>query len=146
MARPVIPRRRAVLLARSAFRVAVAVLALFCGAPSGCSGGGDGGAGSSTGNPASSPAAAPDPTKTGTSLNLTENNVNTIVLQATNEANARGRPATIAVVDRVGNVLTVAQMPGAPTSATITSGRSVAAGLENQPLATTLAAIRMTRW
>lgn len=73
--------------------------------------------------------------------NLSESDVNTIVLQAIHEANARGKPATIAVVDRVGNVLTVAQMSGAPTSATITSGRGITGGLEGVAVPTTLAAI-----
>ena len=73
--------------------------------------------------------------------NLTESDVNTIVLQAINEANARGAPATIAVVDRVGNVLTVTQMPGAPTMATVTTGRGITGGLEGASVPTTLAAI-----
>lgn len=73
--------------------------------------------------------------------NLTESDVNTIVLQAIHEATARGAPATIAVVDRVGNVLTVAQMPGAPTMATVTTGRGVTGGLEGASVPTTLAAI-----
>lgn len=73
--------------------------------------------------------------------NLTESDVNTIVLQAINEANARGAPATIAVVDRVGNVLTVTQMPGAPTMAIVTTGRGITGGLEGASVPTTLAAI-----
>lgn len=73
--------------------------------------------------------------------NLTESDVNTIVLQAVHEATARGKPATIAVVDRVGNVLTVTQMPGAPTMATVTSGRGITGGLEGASVPTTLAAI-----
>ncbi|HJU18015.1 MAG TPA: heme-binding protein [Stellaceae bacterium] len=75
--------------------------------------------------------------------NLTESDVNTIVLQAINEANARGKPATIAVVDRVGNVLTVTQMPGAPAMAMVTSGRGIPPGngLEGAEVPTTLAAI-----
>jgi uncharacterized protein GlcG (DUF336 family) len=67
--------------------------------------------------------------------------VNTVVLQAVNEAHARGKPATIAIVDRVGNVLSVTQTAGAPTEATITSNRGVETGLENQVVPTTLAAI-----
>ena len=129
------PLRATGLFAQPAFRAAVAILSLFCAAPSGCGGGGGG---NFTPPVAVNPAA---PTSAGTSPNLTEANVNTIVLQAINEANARGKPATIAVVDRVGNVLTVAQMPGAPASATITSTRGVTTGLENKALPTTLAAI-----
>src|SRR5579863_6869404 len=117
-------RPRRVLLANPAFRAAIAVLSLLCAAPSGCGGGGGGGF--ATSGPAPTPPTVGTP---GTSL--TEADVNTVVLQAINEANARGAPATIAVVDRVGNVLTVAQMPGAPAAATITSNRGVTTGLEN---------------
>lgn len=45
---------------------------------------------------------------------LTSADVQLIIGQAVNEANAQGAPATIAVVDRVGNVLAVFQMNGAP--------------------------------
>lgn len=44
---------------------------------------------------------------------LTASDVSRILAQAASEAEARGRPATIAVVDRVGNVLGVFQMTGA---------------------------------
>jgi uncharacterized protein GlcG (DUF336 family) len=137
------------LFAHPAFRAAVALLALCCAAPSGCSGGGGGGGSAGSADPSSSnpapatasnpPAPTPPPTPSPTP-NLTASDVNTIVLQAINEANARGKPATIAVVDRVGNLLTVAQMPGAPTPVTITSMRGVNTGLENTPLPATLAA------
>jgi uncharacterized protein GlcG (DUF336 family) len=128
-------RSRRGLLANPAFRAAIAVLSLLCAAPSSCGGGGGGG-GFATSGPAPTPPTVGTP---GTSL--TEADVNTVVLQAINEANARGAPATIAVVDRVGNVLTVAQMPGAPAAATITSTRGVTTGLENVALPTPLAAI-----
>jgi len=64
--------------------------------------------------------------------NLSANQVQTIILQAAHEAAARGTPATIAVVDRVGNVLGVMQMPGAPTTVTVSSTPRVvpASGLE----------------
>src|SRR4051812_17987347 len=57
---------------------------------------------------------------------LTAAQVQQIILQAVNEAGARGTPATVAVVDRVGNVLGVMQMPGAPASLTVSSQRGVA--------------------
>jgi uncharacterized protein GlcG (DUF336 family) len=117
-------RRRPSLFVHPAFRAGVALLALWCAAPGGCSGGGN-----NTPAIAITPQA---PTSTGSSPNLTESDVNTIVLQAVNEANARGAPATIAVVDRVGNVLTVTQMSGAPTTLTIDTGRNIGAGLENR--------------
>ncbi len=44
---------------------------------------------------------------------LSSADVQTIIAQAVAEANARNAPATIAVVDRVGNVLAVFQMTGA---------------------------------
>ncbi|MBV8166819.1 MAG: heme-binding protein [Alphaproteobacteria bacterium] len=75
--------------------------------------------------------------------NLTAAQVQQIILQAANEATARGTPATIAVVDRVGNVLGVMQQAGAPTSLTVSSQRGVASsGLEGQTgIPATLAAI-----
>lgn len=45
---------------------------------------------------------------------LTSADVQQIIAQAANEAAARGAPATIAVTDRVGNVLAVYQMNNAP--------------------------------
>ena len=127
------------VLSHPAFRVAMAVLSVWCMAPGGCSGGG--GSGVSTSGLSSTAPTNPAAPVNGTSPNLTEADVNTIVMQAVNEATARGRPATIAVVDRVGNVLTLTQMPGAPTSANITSGRGNTTGLEGVAVPTTLAAI-----
>ena len=123
-------------LDRAAFRAAVVVFALLCAAPGSCGGGGGG---NFTPAVATNPAG---PTSAGTNPNLTEADVNNVMLQAINEANARGKPATIAVVDRVGNVLSLAQMAGAPTSATITSMRGITnSGLEGVALPTTLGAI-----
>jgi len=94
-----------------------------------CSGGGSGNAGGSgVGDPE----------------NLSASQVQTIILQAAHEASARGTPATIAVVDRVGNVLGVMQMPGAPTTVTVSSTPRVvpASGLEGLTgVPSTLAAI-----
>ena len=56
--------------------------------------------------------------------------VGQVISQAAFEATALGAPATIAVVDRVGNVLSVFRMNGAPTTFTITSGRGVTTGLD----------------
>lgn len=47
---------------------------------------------------------------------LTTTEVQQIIAQAAGEADARGLPATIAVTDRVGNVLGVFQMTGAPAT------------------------------
>ena len=57
---------------------------------------------------------------------LSVSDVQTIIAQAVAEANAQGKPAVIAVVDRVGNVLAVYSMTGAPPTATIPSASSSA--------------------
>ena len=64
-----------------------------------------------------------------------------IIAQAVQESQARGKLSTIAVVDRVGNVLGVFRMTGAATTVTITSGRGVTSGLEGVGVPDTLAAI-----
>src|SRR5579884_523222 len=128
------------LLGHPAFKAAMAVLSVLCAAPGGC--GGSGGGQSSTPPTVPTPSNPTGTTTTDTNPNLTEADVNTIVLQAINEATARGKPATIAVVDRVGNVLAVTQMTGAPTTATVTSQRGITnSGLEGVAVPSTLAAI-----
>ncbi len=74
---------------------------------------------------------------------LTITQVQTIVVQAVQQVQAIGAPpATIAVVDRVGNVLVVFQMTGANPFTTITSQRGLSnTGLENIAVPSTLAAI-----
>ncbi len=57
--------------------------------------------------------------------------VETILAQAVHEANARSANGSIAVVDRVGNVLAVYRMSGAAAQVTIDSGRGVDAGLDS---------------
>ncbi len=110
------------------FVVLIALVAL-----AGCGGGagGDGGptvaaaaAVSATTASCSGGCAAATPTA------LTVAEVNQILSQAVLEAQARGSPATIAVVDRPGNVLAVFKMAGAAATFTITSGRGVTGGLE----------------
>ena len=66
--------------------------------------------------------------------NLTQADVGTIISQAVQEATARGVGATIAVTDRVGNVLGLFQMSTAATTFTIRSGlvdTPSISGLEN---------------
>jgi uncharacterized protein GlcG (DUF336 family) len=66
-----------------------------------------------------------------TATSLTVGEVENTIAQAVAEAQARGVSATIAVVDRVGNVLAVFRMTGAATSITVTSpGAGVDGGLE----------------
>ncbi|MFN3712946.1 MAG: heme-binding protein [Alcanivoracaceae bacterium] len=68
--------------------------------------------------------------------------VENIIAAAELEANQRGIAATIAVSDRVGNVLAVYQMPGAAAEVTIASPYPVSGGLENISfIPATLAAI-----
>ncbi len=83
-----------------------------------------GGGGTST-----SPAANPVVTPTAVGLftqpaqvALTSAEVGQIVAQAAEEAAARGRPSVIAVTDRVGNVLAVFRMTGAPATAILRAG------------------------
>ena len=63
---------------------------------------------------------------------LTVADVQDVIAQAVAEAQARGAAATIAVVDRVGNVLAVFRMNGAASSVTISSpGNAISGGLES---------------
>jgi len=79
----------------------------------GCGGGSDG---NSVGGVAPTPTPAPTSGRAYTNPaqeSLSANDVQQIIAQAVGEAQARGLPSTIAVVDRVGNVLAVFQMFGA---------------------------------
>jgi uncharacterized protein GlcG (DUF336 family) len=98
----------------------------------GCSGGGNSGDPIGTAPPAGG---GGDGGCVGQCANATTflgaDDVRRVIAQAVNEAQALSQPATIAVVDRVGNVLAVYRMSGARTTVTITSGRGVVGGLEN---------------
>ncbi len=61
---------------------------------------------------------------------LTESDVQRVIAQAVGEAQARNVRAQIAVVDRVGNVLAVFRMTGAPGTVAISSGLGVTGGLD----------------
>jgi uncharacterized protein GlcG (DUF336 family) len=64
---------------------------------------------------------------------LTTDDVQGVIARAVAEAQARNTPATIAVVDRVGNVLGVFAMTGASATVTVTSqngGSAIDGGLE----------------
>lgn len=68
--------------------------------------------------------------------------VSKIIAQAVDEAGARGASATIAVTDRVGNVLAVFRMTGTDTSIQVDSGRATGTGLDGLAVVPdTLAAI-----
>ncbi len=62
---------------------------------------------------------------------LSAGDVQNVMARSVREADARGANATVAVVDRVGNVLGVYRMPSADTSVTITSPYPVDGGLED---------------
>ncbi len=94
---------------RTALLCATALLLSSCG-------GGDGGP-----SPAVTPTPSPSPTPAfvppaAESLSVTD--VQRVIAQAAAEAQARGKPSVIAVTDRVGNVLAVFRMNGAPANAT----------------------------
>lgn len=73
---------------------------------------------------------------------LTVGDVQQVIAQAVAEATAQQRPATIVVVDRVGNVLAAFRMSGAASTVRVDSGRGVSGGLEDVAvIPATLAAI-----
>jgi len=98
----------------------VAMAALVLGA---CGGGGGGGGGSGGGDPLPPPIVTPTPVPSpppparlysAPALEaLTPADVQSVLARGIAEAQARGLPATLAVVDRVGNVLAVFAMNGA---------------------------------
>ena len=100
---------------RASPRVAALTIALTlasCGGGGGSSGGSSGGG---TSAPGPTPPSTPPAVYTAPALEaLTVADVQRIIAQAAGEAQARGRPAVIAVTDRVGNVLGVFNMNGAP--------------------------------
>lgn len=61
---------------------------------------------------------------------LAEDDVRKVIAQAVGEAQARGAKATIAVVDRVGNVLAIYEMTGARPKFDLLSGRGTIGGLD----------------
>jgi uncharacterized protein GlcG (DUF336 family) len=91
------------------------LIAVFAAVLAGCGGGAGGG---------TSNAQIPSPNS------LTMTDVATVIAQAVAEAKAPQAPSTIAVVDRVGNVLGIFAMTGAAPTFTISSGTGVVGGLE----------------
>ncbi|MEZ5707880.1 MAG: heme-binding protein [Blastomonas sp.] len=99
-----------------------------------------GGGNSSGTTPNPTPTPTPNPAPPPTSGNftppaieaLTVGEVQQIIAQAVGEAQARNLPSVIAVVDRLGNVLAVFQMNGAPANA-VTSIQTEA-GANNPPI------------
>ena len=103
------------------------VVLLIAATLAGCGGGagGDGGPTVAAAAPGCSGGCA---AATPTALTVAE--VNRMLSQAVQEAQARGALATISVVDRSGNVLAVFKMTGAAATFTISGGRGVVGGLE----------------
>lgn len=101
---------------------------------SACGGGGGGGSTVATEQVASG-STPTQATNCAPDCSLTAADVGIVITQAVAEAAARNQRATIAVVDRVGNVLGVYQMTGADDFVTVTStaeqGGPVVGGLEN---------------
>lgn len=67
--------------------------------------------------------------------------VDQVIAQAVSVASTLGQSATVAVVDRVGNVLGVFQMSGGDYTVTITSNKGVTGGLESVAVDSKFAAI-----
>jgi uncharacterized protein GlcG (DUF336 family) len=107
--------------------------------------GGGSNSGSSVGTSPPPPQSTPDSGCSGFCANansfLTEADVQTIIAQAVAEAAAQNKPSVIAVVDRVGNVLGVYRMTGAPATIEIRDPRTVVGGLEGLNVPPELGAI-----
>jgi len=88
-----------------------------------CGGGGSTPAGGGTGNNPPPPPPPPPPTGQVYSVpgqeSLSIADVQQVIAQAAAQADAQGTPATIAVTDRVGNVLAVFRMPGSRDTVSI---------------------------
>ncbi len=108
----------------------LAVLAVALAGCSGSSNSGGSAPGTTTPPPSTGDTGCTGSCATSASF-LTAAEVSTIIAQAVAEAQGQNTPATIAVVDRVGNVLGVFRMNGARTQVTISSNRGVSGGLEN---------------
>lgn len=105
---------------------------------------GCGGGGSSSGGGGGPPAPPPGSgslyaVPAAESLSVAE--VEGVLARAVAEANARSRPAVIAVTDRVGNVLAVYSMTGAPGSVTLRPGATVDVDLQGVVAPASAAAI-----
>ena len=111
------------------FRIAISGLALSV-ALTACSGSGNSGDPDGTAPPTGNADSGCNGQCTNASSLLSADDVRRVIAQAVNEAQAQGQAATIAVVDRVGNVLAVYRMTGARSAVTITSERGVVGGLE----------------
>ncbi len=97
-------------------KVTLVVVALLAGCGGGGGSSGDGGCGGDC--------------QVDTPNALTVADVQMVLARAVHEAKARDLKATIAVVDRVGNVLGVFRMNGAAPTFTVSTGTGATGGLE----------------
>lgn len=72
---------------------------------------------------------------------LTPDDIRKVIAQAVNEAQGQNAPATITVVDRVGNVLGAYRMANYRVTQKVNSGRGVTGGLEGVDIPSELTAI-----
>ena len=75
------------------------------------------------------------------SENLSVSDIGTIIAQATEEAAAQNLPVSIAITDRLGNVLAVFRMNGTSADTTIRAGKTFDTGLQGVKVPHELAAI-----
>ena len=108
--------------------IASAALAL-----SGCSGGGGGGTAATPTTPSTPVSVYTAPS----AQSLSVSDVEQVVAQSVAEARARGTPAVISVTDRVGNVLAVYKMVGAPATLVIRHGPGTDIDLQGKSPPTT---------
>ena len=111
----------------------------------GCGGGSNSTSSTGTSPPDNPPSGSSDSGCTGACATansyLTAADVGKVIAQAAQEASAQNLPATIAVVDRVGNVLAVYRMNGARALVRIGTDRGVVGGLEGLIIPSELAAV-----
>ena len=106
-----------------------------------CGGGGGGGGGGGEAPPPTPPGPPASVYSVPAAEALSTGDVQEVIAQAAQEATARGRPAVIAVTDRVGNVLAVFSMTGAPTTVTIRPGPNGNVDVQGAVVPATAAAI-----
>jgi uncharacterized protein GlcG (DUF336 family) len=113
---------------------------LFLGLVS-CGGGGGGGSSSTSISSSTTSFTGGCSAVSFSQQSLSAAEVDQVIAQAVSVASTLGQSATVAVVDRVGNVLGVFQMSGGDYNVTITSNKGVSGGLESVSLDSKFAAI-----